>query len=261
MIVYNNISENVKNLPICFHAAGDKHFQENVKRPNGISYFYQLLFVLDGNGILKQGGKTYELKKDSAFFTGVNVPTEYINTGGLVTAFLTACGPALGDLLKYFSCDGFLYYDYIPCEKFVSEIKQILNQYYTRKQEATLSAMTYSIFVDFFEYQNSKITKFDETLLFIEKNFAKKLTLAQLSKIRCTSVSKLSQEFKSKTGVTIFEYILDLRLNYARNLLLYNPEMMIKNVAISSGFNDISYFCRLYKEKFGKSPSKNKYKN
>ena len=261
MIVYNNISESSKILPIYFHAAGDKYIQETVKRPKGISYFHQLLFVLDGSGILKHGGKTYELKKDCAFFTGVDVPVEYINTGGLVTAFLTAYGPALDDLLKYFSCNGFLYYDYIPTEKFVSGIKQLLNQYYTHKQEGTLSAMTYSIYVDFFEYQNSKITKFDETLLFIEKNFTKKLTLSQLSKIRCASVSKLSQEFKSKTGSTIFEYILDLRLNYAHNLLLYNPEMMIKDAAISSGFNDISYFCRLYKEKFGKSPSENKFKS
>ena len=257
-ITFNRLSENYQNLPIFFHAACDKYVQETVRRPSGVSYYHQIMFIVDGKGILKCGGKIYELKKGCAFYTGLNVPVEYINTGGLITAFITAYGPALNDLLKCFPCNGFLYYDYIGGEKFISGIKQLIDLYYTRKPEGTLSAMTYSLFVDFFEYRNSKLTKFEEALMFIEKNFTQKLTLEQIAKVRCVSITKLSLEFKSKMNCTIFEYIINLRLNYAHNLLVSNPEIMIKDAAILSGFNDVSYFCRAYKEKFGKNPSENK---
>ena len=94
----------------------------------------------------------------------------------------------------------------------------------------------------------------DKTALYIEKNFSKKLTLNELAEINKTSVSKLCHDFKDKYGYTVFQHIINLRLNYAYNLLNSSATAKTKDVASVCGFDDVSYFCKLYKEKFGTTP-------
>ena len=252
VITYNNFSEDFQSLlPIYFFTACSHHLQENINRPNGASLFHQVMFVVDGTGILKCDSHSFELKKGCAFFTAADMPVEYINTEGLITAFLTARGSAVNDIMKYFSCNGFLFYESINYEKYLSEINNIIQKYHEHKREGLLSAMVYSFYTDFFEHQNNQLTKLDEVTLYIEKNFMKKLTLAQLADIGCMSVSKLCHEFKKKYNLSVFQYILNLRLTYAHTLLLTSPKTTTKEAAVSSGFDDISYFCRAYKNKFG----------
>lgn len=258
MITYNNLSDNFKTLPIYFFTVCDKHLQESVKRPHGILSFHQILFVVDGKGILKCGGNTYELKKGSAFFTAAGVPVEYINTEGLVTAFLTANGTAVTDLMECFSCDGFLFYESVNVGAYLSDLKRIIDEYYEHKRAGVLSAMVYSFYINFFEQQNNDFTKLDEVALYIEKNYMKKLTLANLADIGCFSVSKLCHDFKEKFGCSVFQYVLNIRLTNARYFLVLDQQISVKDAAISCGFDDVSYFCRAYKNKFGKSPTEDR---
>ena len=258
IITCNNISQGYKDFPIYFHTTCDRHQQETVKRPYGMPGFHQILIVLDGKGCVKHKNCFYELKKGSAFFIASGVPVEYINENGLVTCFLTAKGSAVNDLMRCFNCDGFLYYESVNQKKYVLDIERIISNYYEQKREGILSAMVYSFYMDFFEEQNCDFTPLDEVVLYIEKNFSKKLTLAQLANIGNFSVSKLCHDFKSKFNCSVFQYVLNLRLNYARQLFFLNPSTLIKEVAVLSGFDDVSYFCRSYRAKFGKSPSEDK---
>ena len=59
--------------------------------------------------------------------------------------------------------------------------------------------------------------------------------------------------FKKRTGVTPLRYLTELRLNYADNLLKIS-NMLISDVATTSGFSDPLYFSKLYKAKYGVSP-------
>jgi len=68
------------------------------------------------------------------------------------------------------------------------------------------------------------------------------------------SVSKICHDFKSKYNCSIFTKIKDLRLNYAKELLLSNSNWKIKDIALACGFDDFSYFCREYKAHFKNSP-------
>lgn len=251
----NNTADTCAHFPVYFYTACDCYEQETVRRPNGISHFHQLLFILGGTGMLKHGTNSYELKRGSAFFTASGVPTEYINTGGLTSAFLTVKGGALDDIMRCYGCDGFLYYESVNTEKYVFEIKRLLERYYTDKRDGVLSAMAYSLLISFFEEGQVGHDSLDGVVSYIERNFSKHLTLSELAGVAKASVSTLSHGFKEKYGSSVFECILDLRLTYASELLLSNPNMMTKQVALSCGFEDVSYFCRAYKKKFGKTPS------
>ena len=257
---FQNLSEKPENLlSVRPYSASCAHNQEWVARPLGVKIFHQILLVVDGEGVVHSGDKSYKLKKGSAFFTSKDCPNEYANHGTLVTAFLTVNGDAIEDLISYADCDGFLFLESVNVEKYLSYINQILNEYYSQRREPVISALSYSMFCDFFaESRSFSESKNDKAVQYIEKHFSSKLTLLEIAKYANVSVSNLCHSFKEKYGTSVFNYIMDFRLRNARNLLLSEPGLQIKAVASASGFEDVSYFCREYKKKFGKTPREDK---
>nr|WP_303118247.1 helix-turn-helix domain-containing protein [uncultured Prevotella sp.] len=60
------------------------------------------------------------------------------------------------------------------------------------------------------------------------------------------------------TGLTTSSYILSLRLDMACKLLLQFPDKPINEVAQQCGFDNFSYFNRLFKREKGVTPSEYK---
>ena len=60
--------------------------------------------------------------------------------------------------------------------------------------------------------------------------------------------------FFRETGFTPKEYLLNLRLSYAKKLLLQDNFISVEWVAFTCGFNDAFYFSALFKKRFGLSP-------
>jgi len=259
--IVNIFSESFRPLPIYFHSIDNYHIQESVRSPKGKQYFHQIMFIVDGTGILNCRGETYPLKNGSAFFLEASVPHEYTNTGGLVSAYVAVCGEAVESMLGHFECDGFLYYESVELVEYLADITEMINEYNGKKRASVISSMLYTFYMKFFEQdRESKLLPLDKTVLYLEKNHAKKLSIKKLASINGTSVSKFCRDFKTRFGCTAFEYLVDYRLNTARSLIRLDPILRTKDVAISVGFDDISYFCRAYKKKFGVTPSEDRYK-
>lgn len=64
----------------------------------------------------------------------------------------------------------------------------------------------------------------------------------------------LSRSFKKHYGITITDYLNGLRINYASNLLI-NTNIPIIDICFNCGFQSVSYFYRVFKEKNGVTPS------
>lgn len=63
--------------------------------------------------------------------------------------------------------------------------------------------------------------------------------------------------FKSELGISFSEYCNELRLGKAKELISEGKKRMI-DIAMECGFDNVTYFNRLFKKKFGVSPSKYK---
>ncbi len=63
--------------------------------------------------------------------------------------------------------------------------------------------------------------------------------------------------FKKETGQTPIEYLINRRIDYAKQLLdsRYMSTMRVKEIAAMTGFDDPYYFSRLFKKITGKSPT------
>lgn len=82
------------------------------------------------------------------------------------------------------------------------------------------------------------------------------LTLKELADILRTNRTYLSSYIKLTYKVSFREWISGLRLEYAKRMLLQNPELTIADIAERSGFQSASHFIRLFKEKEGCSPAR-----
>lgn len=67
----------------------------------------------------------------------------------------------------------------------------------------------------------------------------------------------LRRKFQKSTGMSMLEYLTDLRINSAKKLLRENSRLRfsISQISTMSGFADIGYFSRVFKKRTGLSPS------
>lgn len=77
---------------------------------------------------------------------------------------------------------------------------------------------------------------------------------------KMVTLSKKSREhlcrsFKKYYSITVTEYINDLKINYASNLLI-NTNKPIIDICFECGFQSMSYFYRVFKQKNGDTPHK-----
>ena len=91
-------------------------------------------------------------------------------------------------------------------------------------------------------------------LRYIEENY-KNGSLTELSEILHYDVSTISREIKAKTGKKYTELVQEKRLSQAC-FLLKNTDMNIDEIAEKSGYENISFFFRLFKSQYGISPRK-----
>lgn len=258
MYITNNVTEKSKNLPALMFTASDCHKQEDRDYSLGMPV-YQILVVNSGEGIAKHNGKSYKLKKGCAIITHPNTSFLYKNSGKLETSYITASGIAIETLCAYYIPSSFTIFEDVNVGRFQTDLNNIYEETKKANRQGRISALTYTLFSNFLERNTSEIVStVDKVVNYIETNFAKKLTLEEIANECSISVSKLCHDFKEKFDKTVFEFIVETRLNYARNYLIFNPHVRIKDACLSSGFDDSSYFCKAYKSKFGTTPSEDK---
>lgn len=79
-------------------------------------------------------------------------------------------------------------------------------------------------------------------------------TANTIAEVLALSRAQLDRRIKRLTGKTPSAYLLDRRMIYARELLL-TTEIPIADVAMACGFEDTSYFTRVFKQHYGSTPS------
>ncbi|MDR1655587.1 MAG: response regulator [Treponema sp.] len=88
---------------------------------------------------------------------------------------------------------------------------------------------------------------------FIGKNYKENFSLAELASRFSISKSYIGELFKKYAGETIVRFTGMVRLKNACRLLEH-LEKPVKEIADETGFNDISYFCRSFRRRFGITP-------
>jgi len=89
--------------------------------------------------------------------------------------------------------------------------------------------------------------------VYLERNFHEKITLAMLSRQFNLSERHINRVFKQETGASIMEMLQQIRIERAKHLL-GETNRSIDSVAHAVGFGDSSFFSRLFSRKVGCTP-------
>lgn len=95
----------------------------------------------------------------------------------------------------------------------------------------------------------------DYAVKYIEDNFSEKILLDDIASHCHFSPSHLHRVFKKHMGITPCEYIVRVRLNNAK-LMLLTTDKTISDIAFECGFDSQSYMNNVFKKHLGITPLK-----
>ena len=90
-------------------------------------------------------------------------------------------------------------------------------------------------------------------LEYMEEHYGEKITVEDGAKLCFYSNSHFMKYFKQYMGVPFIQYLNEFRLEKAAGMLLSTPDP-VTAVAQRCGFDNKSYFNRLFRRKYGKTP-------
>ncbi len=105
-----------------------------------------------------------------------------------------------------------------------------------------------------FESTNRKYLV-EKIIDYFEEHYDQKISLNQIAGNMYLSPFYISKIFKTETGETPIHSLIEIRMEKARELLTGEPELSIQEVAARVGYEDAYHFSKLFKKKFGVSPS------
>ena len=92
-----------------------------------------------------------------------------------------------------------------------------------------------------------------KAVTYIEAEPAADLHLQHLARTLNVSAGYLSTLFHKETGKTVTEYVTDVRMGTAANLLRHT-QLQVQTVAQHCGIGDVNYFSKVFKRHFGLTP-------
>ncbi len=100
---------------------------------------------------------------------------------------------------------------------------------------------------------NKSLEKMKQIIKYIENNYAEKITIEDMAHELGLSQSHFMKFFKNTMGTTFIDYLNEYRLTMASRLLI-SSESSILDIAAEVGFDNLSYFNRLFKKRFAATP-------
>ncbi len=247
--------EQLSFFPLYLTTVGVRYKQFRMKRANGYER-HQIFLVNSGNGVLKIGGQTFDIGANDLFYIAANIPHEYYGfDDNFITTYISFCGDGFEKIQRYYDLGDYGVYKNKNSGSFKSAAENLYEIVDTVHELSTLCSLTFSAVISYFDEACKKeYSSAEKVYNYIEENYSKMITLEDILTVYPYSKTKLCHDFKEKYKVTVFEMLTSIRLRHAQNMINANPHITLKAVALLCGFNDTSYFCKMYKRFYGCSP-------
>lgn len=119
----------------------------------------------------------------------------------------------------------------------------------------TLSVLFHTLFSELVKEHGRKLSPvIRKSLDYISENADQKLPISEIADYVGLSRSYFSRLFTKETGQTPYEYLLELRINKAKQMLALDL-LPVAVIAEQCGFMNASHFIRVFREKTGQTPA------
>ncbi len=130
------------------------------------------------------------------------------------------------------------------CRALVTELLVYLNRNYRTETLPDRSVLK----------RRRNLERLTPALQYIERNYTERITVPQLAQMLCLSTDRLGHLFREGVGQAPLQYINEIRLRKAMNLL-NTGEYTVTEVAQEVGFYDYNHFGRLFRRRYGCTPN------
>lgn len=230
---------------------------------------YSAHFILEGKGVYYVNGKTYELKPGQGFMITPGVPNTYIadEKEPWKYIYVTFKGADEQSLVK--SCgldDDNVIFEFPTDDTTIGYLNCIHNACKSNSAKG-YDALGYFLLVmsNIVRQHNESITDRLSTehyiglaRSYIYDRSSYNISVRDIAAYVGIERTYLYRIFKRELGISPSKYLTDVRLKSAIGLMEHS-ELSVNEIAVSSGFYDISHFTKAFTSKYGVSPGK--YRN
>ena len=249
-----SVSELEKALPFYTATVGESHPQNTIHRPAGIND-YQLLYTESGVGKVIIKGEEFEVERGDVFILPPVTPHEYRPVSEeWHTLWITYNGVAAKNAFPFDA-------DIRRCEGFVSLYKKIKRGKSQSDGHRKTSVALYELLLGLFESDGLTPSESEKrepdistAVQYIAEHYNETVELSSLASLAGLSEGHFCRVFKQYTHMRPVEYITNLRIERAKDLLLKKPPITVAEIARQTGFSSPAYFSKTFKEKTGKTP-------
>ncbi|MFC1462508.1 helix-turn-helix domain-containing protein [Verrucomicrobiota bacterium] len=96
--------------------------------------------------------------------------------------------------------------------------------------------------------------RLDGVIQYMHGNFERALKRDELARVACLSPAQFHVVFRELIGKTPGEYLCELRLRHAQQLLI-TTALQVKEIACRCGYEDPFVFCRFFRRSCGHTPT------
>lgn len=240
-----------------------EHFHQNI----------EMVYVLEGSVELSLNKEVWNLNKGDIFLINANKRHKIISKEEMLLCKI---------YIDYFLVSEVLQKDYIIFEcntlikndKEYDKLKFIINKMlmegisknykssFLQKslQYTLLECLSKEFLIQTADQWSESEEKISQVLEYINFNYNRTISLNEVATKLYMSDSSFSRFFKKSIGVNFVEYINNVRLSHAVELLLYS-EKSITLIAMDCGFSNPSAFNKIFKEYYNMSPTAYRNKN
>lgn len=238
---------------------------ESVYKPGGRVFFchpyWSLQLITAGTSHVKYNGMTRKVSTGDFVLVRPGIPFTYLTpndsllskshllvSNGQMMSLLCGNGVLAGEEVFHLP-------DPLKFQQLYEEIKKFILEDSAPYPAQRLSGFIYLFMMELIAQTGSESASDD--FIAIAKSIAANLrepySLTSLSAQYNIGERTLNRLFLKNFKCTPIQYIIDLRMKYAAQMLSLNTSS-VKDIASDCGFNSVSYFIRTFKKHFGVSP-------
>lgn len=224
---------------------------------------YHLVLICRGNVSVKYHHATYGLSEGNLFLYEPYAPQHYEYTKGTSTFWMHFAGTSLPEMFSTMKILPGVYKKKFSTRVF-EQYRSLIRQYQLPRYQNE----TYGTFFTLMAYIAEEIQEQNDNggaeaiwkvVSFINEHFSQKLTLRHLSELSGYSLSRFSHLFNQVTGTSPMAYQRNIQLENACEMLSYSL-FSVKDVAFHCGFPDQLYFAKVFRQRYGSSPSEFRFR-
>lgn len=229
---------------------------------------YLMKFTRNGSGLLNYQGKEYELHPGDIFLIDCQIYQHYktISEEPWEMDWIHFNGSNSDKLYQEFIKDGtpIFHTKQQPEENIIHHLihRLIKNQTYTHaRTDFSNSILIHELLNELILQKYELNFNLEEIPLhvtnlkkYLDNHFQQKITLDHLEERFHLNKYQLNKEFSRYIGIPPIEYLITLKISYAKDLLRYS-DSTIQSISASIGVDNFAYFSRLFKSRTGMSPS------